>query len=77
MSAAAVIVGSLALYVACAALWLSATLTRRDLQYNAAFWRRMATRAAWQGDKAAEAFAERQYRACLDRLTEMDGGRDV
>lgn len=66
-----------ALYLLAAALvalaaWLW-PMRRAELEYAAAFWRRAAMRAAWRGDEATEAYAERQYRACeaaMERRTE-------
>lgn len=43
---------------------------RSELEEAAAFWRRAALRAAWRGDEAVEAYAERQYRACEEQLRE-------
>lgn len=43
-------------------------LSRSELEYAAAFWRRAALRAVWRGDERTEAFAEQQYRACEERL---------
>ena len=63
-----------ALALLCAGLWAwLRTPARSELEYTAAFWRRAAMRAAWRGDDATEAYAERQYRACeaaMERRTE-------
>ena len=53
-------------------LWLR-PLRRSELESAAAFWRRAAMRAAWRGDDATESYAERQYRACEERLRVTDG----
>lgn len=69
---AVALVCALACALAALCFWLRPT-RRSELEYAAAFWRRAAMRASWRGDDATESYAEKQYRACEERLRATDG----